>query len=141
MITRLSTCSASIPTELNSYKASSFSLREKARMRGSNKINRFIAIDHLTLTLLCPLGVYALWVLLQGEGTFATPSSGRRRKSAVWPIDPSFSRNSKPPALVGGVFTVLDCIGIMLANRLMTPVACKLEKQTFIEACKREPWN
>ena len=30
-----------------------FSLREKARMRGSNKINRFIAIDHLTLTLSC----------------------------------------------------------------------------------------
>ena len=55
-------------------KAFSFSLREKARMRGSNNINRSIAIDHLTLTLLCPLGVYALWVLLQGEGTFATPS-------------------------------------------------------------------
>ena len=34
-------------------KAFSFSLREKARMRGSNKINRSIAIDHLTLTLSC----------------------------------------------------------------------------------------
>ena len=40
-------------------KAFSFSLREKARMRGSNKINRSIAIDHLTLTLLCPLGAPA----------------------------------------------------------------------------------
>ena len=28
-----------------------------------------------------------------------------RQPSAEWPINPAFSRNPKPPALAGGVFT------------------------------------
>ena len=30
------------------------------------------------------------------------------RQSAEWPTDPAFSRNPKPPALAGGVFTSKD---------------------------------
>ena len=38
---------------------------------------------------------------------FALPSLSRRERGAMaeWPINPAFSRNSKPPALAGGVFT------------------------------------
>ena len=36
--------------------------------------------------------------------------------SAAWPINPAFSRNPKPPALAGGVFTgQVNAVGTVLA--------------------------
>ena len=67
------------------------------------------------LILLDPL--ILAFSLREKENAFTTPSGGRGRKSAVWPIDPALSRNLKPPALAGGVFTVkrwLDSAGNLM---------------------------
>ena len=65
-----------------------FSLREKDRMRGWRK--KICFFDPLTPTL-----------SRKGEGA---------NRSAGWRINPAFSRNPKPPALAGGVFTGLKAI-------------------------------
>jgi hypothetical protein len=40
----------------------------------------------------------------------------RRQQSAGWPTDPAFSRNPKPPALAGGVFTRITAAQRVLAR-------------------------